>query len=287
MKKMKPRIFIASSLESLPIADAINVNLDFTAETIVWPRSSPSSNFIDVLLDHAQSVDFAAFICSPDDFAVMRGEEKQVIRDNVLFELGLFMGRLGKERCFVVVPRGAEIHTPSDLLGFTAIDYDENRSDGDLVSATRAAGTLMSEVMNRMDPLSASSAKEKTGEFELLASFPDANQKISREEVQQIFLKFNKPVDRDSAVYIGNMYVQRNTFAQWNVAGWIEFAENDTKLIWHVKRDWLDQNHLHVSEVPDYPVFEIHVGREPDDWRLKDTDGNMLPRTIIPVIVDQ
>lgn len=288
MRKRKPRIFIASSMESLPIADAINVNLDITAETIVWPRSTPSSNFIDVLLEHAHSVDFAAFICSPDDFAVMRGEEKQVIRDNVLFELGLFMGSLGKNRCFVVIPRGEDVHTPSDLLGFTAIHFDGNRSDGDLISATRAAGTLMSEVMNRMEPVEKTSLQKEPEkiEFELLDSFPTAKQIISRDKINQIFLKFNKPVDRDSTVHIGNLYVQRNSFAQWNIAGWIEFAEGDTKLIWHVKKDWLDQDDLHISEVPDYPLFEIHIGREPEDWRLKDVDGNMLPRTIIPVIVN-
>lgn len=288
MQKRKPRIFIASSSEALPTAEAINVNLDFTAETVLWTRTVPSSNFIDNLLNHARGVDYAAFICSPDDIAIMRGEEKRVIRDNVLFELGIFMGHLGKERCFVVTPRGEKFHIPSDLLGFTPLGYDANRTDGDLVSATRAAGTLIATVMDRMGQVNTTvSYKEvKANDFQLLDSFPRANQKIARDEIKKIFLKFSRPVDRDSALYIGNHYVQRNLFSQWNTAGWIQFAENDTKLVWHVDQKWLEQDVYHVSEIPDYPVFEIHIGREPDEWRLRDIDGNLLPRTILPVCLE-
>lgn len=288
MYKRKPRIFIASSKEALATAEAINVNLDFNAETVLWTRATPSSNFIDVLLDHAGSVDYAAFVCSPDDMAIICGEEKRVIRDNVLFELGIFMGRLGKERCFVITPRGDKFHVPSDLLGFTPLNYDSSRTDGDLISATRAAGTLMSEVMNRMGQATASdTVKEvKSNDFRLLMSFPNANEKIFRNDLKKIFLKFNKPVDRDSALYIGNYYVQRNVFAQWNTAGWIEFSENDTKLIWHISKIWLAQDEYCVSDIPDYPVFEIHIGRGPDEWRLRDIDGDFLPHTKIPVLLE-
>lgn len=150
MGHRKPRIFIASSSESLSIAEAININLDWPAETVLWTRTNPSRNFIDVLLEHSRSVDYAAFVCSPDDLAIMRGEGKRVIRDNVLFELGLFMGYLGKERCFVIQPRGSDQHTPTDLLGFTPLDYEANRSDADLQSATKAVASQIKLVMDRM-----------------------------------------------------------------------------------------------------------------------------------------
>lgn len=285
MGHKKPRIFIASSTEALPVAEAININLDWPAETVLWTRSSPSRNFIDILLEHSRSVDYAAFICSPDDLAIMRGEEKRVIRDNVLFELGLFMGHLGKERCFVIQPRGSSQHTPTDLLGFTPLDYDANRSDEDLPSATKAVASQIRFVMDRMglftgqgSPLAASATK-----FQLIDSFPREGQKIRRDEVKNIYLKFNRPVGRDSAIYIGNYYIQQNSFAQWNVAGWIEFAEDDTKLIWHVHEHWLAQDEMHSPWDYDYPRFEIHIGREPEEWRLKDTDGVSLPLIRLPV----
>lgn len=132
----KPRIFIASSVESLDVADAINVNLDHQAEVTVWKNGFRlSTSNIDSLVEKASTVDFAIFVFTPDDVTRIRDQEKHVVRDNVLFELGLFVGTLGKQRCFILKPRGVELHFPTDLLGLTPADYEGNRSDGDLASA--------------------------------------------------------------------------------------------------------------------------------------------------------
>ncbi|MBO0170442.1 nucleotide-binding protein, partial [Vibrio parahaemolyticus] len=90
-----------------------------------------SSNALDDLITKAKSVDFSIFIFSPDDLTIMRSREKYVVRDNVVFELGLFIGSIGKNRCFIVKPRDVELHFPSDLLGITPTDFDANRSDDD------------------------------------------------------------------------------------------------------------------------------------------------------------
>ncbi len=132
----KPRIFIASSVESLDVADAFNVNLDHQAEVTVWKHGfSLSQNTIDSLVNMAESVDFAIFIFTPDDVANIRDQQKHVVRDNVIFELGLFTGTLGKERCFIVKPRDIDLHLPTDLLGLTPADYNGDRSDGNLEAA--------------------------------------------------------------------------------------------------------------------------------------------------------
>ena len=39
-------------------------------------------------------------------------------------------GYLCPQRCFIVVPRGIEVHIPTDLLGMTLGHYDDTRSDG-------------------------------------------------------------------------------------------------------------------------------------------------------------
>ena len=146
----KPRIFIGSSVESLPIADAIAENLEFDAEVTIW-RSGTfnlSSNTLDDLILKSKSVDFSAFIFSPDDLTIMRSREQYVVRDNVLFELGLFIGSIGKERCFIIKPRDVELHFPSDLLGITPTDYDSNRSDDNLTSSLTYASTQIKREMN-------------------------------------------------------------------------------------------------------------------------------------------
>lgn len=138
----KPRIFIGSSVESLPIADAINTNLDHEFEVTLWRNGFDlSTNTVDSLLGKASSVEFAVFIFSPDDVSTIREQESKVVRDNIIFELGLFVGTIGKERCYIVKPRNTKLHFPTDLLGLTTADYEPNRSDQDLSSALNFACT--------------------------------------------------------------------------------------------------------------------------------------------------
>lgn len=148
----KPRLFIASSSESLSIAEAVNVNLDKDLEVTIWKNGTfkLSSSIIDDLIEKSSSVDFALFIFTPDDIAHIRSKQEHVVRDNVLFEIGLFIGSIGKERSFILKPRGTEMHLPTDLLGVTPADYEANRSDGDLVSATNRACSLIKAEIDRL-----------------------------------------------------------------------------------------------------------------------------------------
>ena len=148
----KPRLFIASSVESLSIAEAVNVNLDHEFEVTIWKNGTfkLSSTTIDDLVEKSSAVDFALFIFAPDDIATIKSRKEHVVRDNVLFEMGLFIGAIGKERSFILKPRDTEMHLPTDLLGTTPADYDATRSDGDLVSATNRACTLIKTEVERI-----------------------------------------------------------------------------------------------------------------------------------------
>ncbi|CAH7057829.1 TIR-like domain-containing protein [Vibrio chagasii] len=159
----KPRVFIGSSVESLPIADAIAENLEFDAEVTIWRNGTfnLSSNALDDLVSKAKSVDFSIFIFSPDDLTIMRSREKYVVRDNVVFELGLFIGAIGKNRCFIVKPRGVELHFPSDLLGITPTDFDANRTDEDLPSSLNYSATQIKREFKAQGLLELETPKEK------------------------------------------------------------------------------------------------------------------------------
>lgn len=154
---IKPRVFIGSSAESLDIAAAIRDNLEYSAEVTLWPSGTfnfnAGSNTLADLIRKSRSVDFAIFIFSPDDLLTMRSQEKHVVRDNVVFELGLFIGVLGSERCFIVKPRGVELHLPSDLLGVNAADFEPDRSDKDIVSSLGYASSQIKREIDGAGPI--------------------------------------------------------------------------------------------------------------------------------------
>lgn len=124
---------------------------------------------------------------------------------------------------------------------------------------------------------------EEQEPLKLLDSFPKDNEAITTEDVKKIFLKFNKPIDRKTVGYISNYYIRRNSRCQWNICGWIQFSENDTKLIWHVHERLLQNKDEYGPIDIDYPTFEIRIGLPTEDWKLKATDGSKLPETIIRV----
>jgi uncharacterized SAM-dependent methyltransferase len=124
----KPLMFIGSSTQSKPFANALQECVSDELTPILWsqlglPLSEQVLAGLENKLDRA---DFAAFILAPDDEIKTNGKTARATRDNVLIEYGLARGLLGKERVFMVMPPPAEIdfHLPTDLAGLTGSTYD-------------------------------------------------------------------------------------------------------------------------------------------------------------------
>lgn len=138
MKGQLPALFIGSSTEGLSTAYAIQQALDYDAEPTVWSQGlfQPSQSVLSELVANLSKFEFAVFVFSPDDTIKLRGVEFNSVRDNVIFELGLFMGALGPRRCFYLIPRNVDaLHLPSDLAGITPLTYNAARSDGNMLAA--------------------------------------------------------------------------------------------------------------------------------------------------------
>lgn len=132
----KSRIFIASSSEGLDIAEAIQYNLrNFNCRITLWSQYfSLTESTLHQLLRAVEVYDFGIFLFSPDDMAKIRTRVHRIPRDNVVFELGLFLGRLGKKRTILIKPSRMKLRLPTDLIGITAAEYEYRRDDETLLS---------------------------------------------------------------------------------------------------------------------------------------------------------
>jgi hypothetical protein len=149
----RPQLFVGSSKESLRYAYSIQQNLDRVADVTVWDQNifRLSKSSLESLLDVLPKVDFAVLVFAPDDALRLRKHNLRAVRDNVVFELGLFIGALGRERTFMVVPQASErLRTPTDLLGITPGTFNPARKDKNLRAAF---GPFCNEVWNEMRTL--------------------------------------------------------------------------------------------------------------------------------------
>lgn len=70
----KSTVFIASLVEGLRIADAINANLEHEAHCTIWRAGTfkLSSQSVDDLVKKSSTIDFAIFVLTPDEVATSR-----------------------------------------------------------------------------------------------------------------------------------------------------------------------------------------------------------------------
>lgn len=135
---LKPKLFIGSSTEAIEIANAIQKNLEDDASVTVWTENvfKLSSTILDDLITASDEFNFGIFVFNPDDIIQIRESKLNAVRDNVIFELGLFIGKLGKEKVFFLIPKNdGNLRLPTDLLGITPGVYDSNVEKIDLASA--------------------------------------------------------------------------------------------------------------------------------------------------------
>ena len=128
---IKKKVFIGSSSEELYLAQMIRDILIQDFDVIIWDEKVWNSsvfkinnNFLSDLLKASIQFDFGILIGTSDDKVIFRNEVVMQPRDNVLFELGLFIGRLGTSKCAFLIEQNVKL--PSDLKGLTLSYFDRN-----------------------------------------------------------------------------------------------------------------------------------------------------------------
>ncbi|MCA1365806.1 nucleotide-binding protein [Bradyrhizobium sp. BRP14] len=91
---------------------------------ILKEQPNQGRSIIEKFEDCAKEVGFAVILLTPDDVgsSVAEPEHNRRARQNVIFELGYFAGKLGRGR--VCLLRKGEIEIPSDLYGVIYTDMD-------------------------------------------------------------------------------------------------------------------------------------------------------------------
>jgi len=201
----KPSIFIGSSGEGHEIAKHLQLGLRPVATVNIWSQGvfGLGHGTLDELVRASRQFDFAVLVLTPDDLKIKRTNEINAARDNVLFELGLFMGTLGPQRTFMVYPESPQVDLPSDVAGVTAATFsfpdDGNwqAALGHVCTQIEIAMKRAADAADRGDPILRSVLKDALHVICRTASLP----RLPEQARLRAFLFRRQPVDgRDCLV---------------------------------------------------------------------------------------
>lgn len=146
----KPMVFIGSSSENLDLAKKLRESIHSDSrEVSIWSDGGIfelSKSALESLISSARNYDFAIMIFDGNDTVESRNKTSYAPRDNVIFELGLFMGSIGAERSYIVRSNSADLKIPSDLLGITTLVVDKEKINESL-------GTISAQISLSIDKL--------------------------------------------------------------------------------------------------------------------------------------
>lgn len=140
MESEKIKIFIGSSKEVhekgllLEIARIIEecqmIPVRWNQSPSVFEAGKYTLENLEELITR-ENVGASIFIYSDDDKVWYRGENVGKPRDNVVFEHGLFSGKLGRFKSIII--KSGKVTIPTDLAGLTHIDFsDGNKIKGEI-----------------------------------------------------------------------------------------------------------------------------------------------------------
>jgi predicted nucleotide-binding protein len=152
----RPVVFIGSSAEGVGIARGLQSGLSHDGIIHVWTDNvfTASSGTMERLEEMIDSVDFGVLVCTQDDRIVndVRGIDTFAPRDNVILELGMCIGNLGRKRAYFVKPRTRDLKIPSDLLGITPLDYEHDGDPNTLAARLGHVCTEIRSAIRRLGP---------------------------------------------------------------------------------------------------------------------------------------
>jgi Predicted nucleotide-binding protein containing TIR-like domain/YheO-like PAS domain len=144
----KPTCFIGCSSPAKDVAYALQGLMSKVCDVEVWDQGifEVGGNQLDALLAAPDRFDFAILIFTGDDKLKTPKGVFNAPRDNVIFELGLFLSKLGKDRTFIVYEEGTDVKIPTDLQGIIYAGYNMQSSGKHTPSVAPAWNKISSKI---------------------------------------------------------------------------------------------------------------------------------------------
>lgn len=127
----KRKLFIGSSSEGLKVANQVK-DILWTAcgswlEIVLWDEKVFSYNrsFPDSIVRASRRFDYGILVATNDDLTLIRRFLRLTLRDNVVFEMGLFLGSLGLTRAFFLADINCKL--PSDYNGINIPKFSSKK----------------------------------------------------------------------------------------------------------------------------------------------------------------
>jgi predicted nucleotide-binding protein len=145
----KKKIFIVHGHDDFLRHEITSFLLGYGLSPIVLHEKSNSGQFIIEKIEKNSDVCFAIVLLTPDDegrntLSISDDQLKPRARQNVILELGYFMGKLGRQNVCAVLKQ--DIEKPSDCNGLLYLPYDSHGGwKLNLLRELKAAGIEITE----------------------------------------------------------------------------------------------------------------------------------------------
>ncbi len=153
--------FIASNEKAHDFARMIRdeVNRNAYCEAATWRdafEASPGAAKIAALEQAAQTYDHAVIVLTKADVVAQQTGADFKSRDDCIFEAGLFIAALGRDRCMLLSSAdGATL--PSDLGGLIRVKFEEPNDLTDIAKSKSAVQTATSHILAQVQKVAADS----------------------------------------------------------------------------------------------------------------------------------
>lgn len=138
-----PKIFVAHGHDPNATSAMVRFLERVGADAVVLKEQPVASQtIIDAFEEHA-NVQFAIILMTPDDEGRLKGEPdlKSRARQNVIFELGFLLAKLGRNRVVAFLKQGDPVEQPSNYQGVLYQEIDPwGEWQDKLISIMKAAG---------------------------------------------------------------------------------------------------------------------------------------------------